>query len=137
MARYGRDYGAWHRGYDPGYGAAGYTGRGDWGGGYYGGGMEGGLANRGFYGGRFGEARTNRGYDFDEGYEPGRGYYGGRYGEGGMYGPRGTYRGWGGAARGGWARDYDRDFGDRVREGWNDLRRGVRRTFRGGYDRGW
>lgn len=87
---------------------------------------------------RFQDWRAQHGYDF--GYRPHGygtpGYYGGGYG-GGMYGRGGTYRGWGGGARGGWARDYDRDFGDRIREGWNDFRQGVRRTFRGGYDRGW
>lgn len=135
MARYGRDFGNWDRPYDLDYGR--YTGQGNWGGGYYGGGMEGGQANRGSYGGRFGEYGTNRGYDFNQGYTPGRGYRGGGFGGGGMYGRGGTYRGWGGGTQGGWGRDYDRDFGDRVREGWNDFRQGVRRTFRGGYDRGW
>lgn len=31
---------------------------------------------------------------------------------------------------------YDRDLGDRVREGWHGLRNGMRRTFGSGYDRG-
>lgn len=31
--------------------------------------------------------------------------------------------------------EYDRDFGDQVREGWRGLRRGMRDAFRGGYDR--
>ena len=30
---------------------------------------------------------------------------------------------------------YDRDFGDQLREGWRDLKRGVRDAFGGGYDR--
>ena len=33
--------------------------------------------------------------------------------------------------------EYDQDFGGRVREGWEDLKRGMRRTFGGDYDRGW
>ena len=33
---------------------------------------------------------------------------------------------------------YDRDMGDQLREGWHDLKRGVRRAFGGGgYDRGY
>lgn len=38
---------------------------------------------------------------------------------------------------GGAGYDYDRDFGDRVREGWHDLKRGVQRAFGGGYDEGY
>lgn len=38
---------------------------------------------------------------------------------------------------GGAGHDYDRDLGDRVREGWHDLKRGVQRAFGGGYDRGY
>lgn len=37
----------------------------------------------------------------------------------------------------GWGED-DRDFGDRLRSGWNQLRRGMRGMMGGGgYDRGW
>jgi hypothetical protein len=78
-----------------------------------------------------------RGYDMNQGYGSGagRGYYGG--GQGGAYGQGSSYRGWGEGRQGGWmGGGYDRDLGDRLREGWNDFRRGVRRTF-SGYDRGW
>lgn len=38
---------------------------------------------------------------------------------------------------GGAGHDYDRDLGDRMREGWHDLKRGVQRAFGGGYDEGY
>jgi hypothetical protein len=81
----------------------------------------------------------------------GTGNYDRDFGGGGYYGGRGTYeRGfdigptWGGGSDVGYrgyrtdrARGYgyDRDFGDRLQEGWNDLKRGARRAFGGGYDR--
>jgi hypothetical protein len=54
-------------------------------------------------------------------------------------------RGWSGMDRGwgndwmrgrGWERDYDRDFGDRLRQGWNRMRGGMRDVM-GRSDRGW
>jgi hypothetical protein len=33
--------------------------------------------------------------------------------------------------------EYDHDMGDQLREGWRDLKRGVRRAFGGGYDQGY
>jgi hypothetical protein len=33
--------------------------------------------------------------------------------------------------------DYDRDLGDRLQQGWSDLKRGARRAFGGAYDRGY
>lgn len=33
--------------------------------------------------------------------------------------------------------EYDRDMGDQLREGWHDLKRGVKRAFGGGYDVGY
>ncbi|MEW5927494.1 MAG: hypothetical protein AB1941_08415 [Gemmatimonadota bacterium] len=129
-----------NRGYDAGYGGGGYGGGGrafgasrgaggydpdmgrDWNrGGMQGGGWNrGGYADEGSWGDRYGGVRDR---------------YGNRLGQGGgMYGRGGAYRGYGET---GWTGGYDRDFGDRVREGWNDLTRGVRRAFRGGNDRGW
>jgi hypothetical protein len=56
-----------------------------------------------------------------------------------------SYRGRGDRGRydrmyhsGGWRDAYDRDLGDRMREGWNDFKREMRRTFGGDrYDRRW
>jgi CspA family cold shock protein len=135
MARYGRDFGGWNRGYDMNYGSGEYTGQGGWGGDYFGGGYGTGFGNRGYRGGGYG---MNRGYDMNQGYGygAGRGYYGSPYG-GGAYGQGSNYRGWGAGRQGGWTGGgYDRHLGDRLREGWSDFRRGVRRTF-SGYDRGW
>lgn len=148
MANYGRDYGigrgmGWHRGehdwdrggfagrwnrddeYDTDYGRGGFgfVGnqrgfggrgyRGDWGGGWdreYGG--------HGAWGGEFGRHQ---------------GTWGGGLGRGGMYGRGGYGHDYG---RGEWG-GHDRDVGDTLREGWRNLRRGVRRAFGGRYDRMW
>ena len=118
MARYGMDYrGGMGRGmgYDSGYRA-----RGGWNRGYEGRGTYGNRWDRGDYG------------------EEDWGGYGGRAGG---YAGRGAYRGYGadyGMRRGGYP-GRDRDLGDRVREGWQDLKRNARQWMGGrrGYDRGW
>lgn len=161
MARYGNDFGG-GRGFGPG------RGRQDFRTGYDAGyrGTSGGYG-RDFHRGDFGREERNRGGfgpghysqtdfgpsnfgrpDYEEpGY--GRGYRGagggqggysqGRYEQGGynqgMYGRPTGARGYSDRE---WPSGYDRDFGDRIREGWDDFKHGVRRTFGGGgYDRSW
>lgn len=53
--------------------------------------------------------------------------YGWEYQDEGL-GSRYHGRGQHGHARG-YSEEYDRDMGDQIREGWRDLKRGVRRTF--------
>lgn len=88
----------------------GYTGGGYTGGGYTGGGYSGGYSGGNYAGG---------------------GYTGGGY-AGGMN--RGTMGGYGasnwGRDRAEYDRGYDHDLGDRVREGWDDLRDRARHFFR-------
>lgn len=77
--------------------------------------------------------------DWSHGAGPNEGYHGVRGGQGGynrgMYGRSTSARGYSGRE---WPTGYDRDFGDRIREGWGDFKHGVRRTFGGGgYDRNW
>lgn len=83
---------------------------------------------------------------YDIGYrnEYGGGYRGqqggaGRWGGYSDQGLGGRYNGFGGRERMtfGPREEYDRDLGDQLREGWHDLKRGVRRAFGGGYDAGW
>lgn len=86
--------------------------------------QEGGFARGGGWrGGGAGEGRTGWGHDRAD-------FGGGRSRSG--YGRGGTefYR-----SRG---EEYGRDFGDRIRHGWNRLRENVRDMMGGeGYDRGW
>lgn len=125
MARYGRDFST--RGssirYGMDYSQPGYVGRG-----------------RGSWEPDVGRMDRGREFRFDRGRDIDTGYGGGigtrrnaRYGM--DYGERMTFR------PGEYGRD--RDLGDRLREGWNDVERGARRLMgRGrsywrGYDRGW
>lgn len=154
MARYGREFGRWNRNFDPDYSG---SDRGNWGGEFYGGGGYGEPENRHFfggggyggygggyssgggggaYGGGGGAYRPSHRYDFDQGFSRSPGGFRGGPAGGGMYGGSQRHRGWGMGAEGGRMNEYDRDFGDRLREGWADLRQGFRRNF-GGYDRGW
>lgn len=133
MARYGMDYGnsrnfgnemdrgGWNRGisnrnYDFDYGR-GFSGRG------------GGWGEReGFGGTQSGRGGLSPGYGMHRGYDYD------------LTGSRGGGRGSFGGMRGGYdvgyrTGGYDRDFGDRVREGWQDLKQGARRMFGGGDDR--
>lgn len=75
-------------------------------------------------------------------------FRGGRHGGGWSGGPNDRMGGARGRAMGGRERmtfgprhehEYDRDMGDQLREGWRELKRGVRNAFggSGGYDRGW
>lgn len=108
-----------------GYGGKGF-GRGDYGGGYGGRDYQ---ENR--FGGYGSSREGGRGGGFKDRDRWGGGYAGGGGGRqrpmgGGMYGRGQPQR-----------EQYDRDLGDRLREGWNDLRRGFRENFGGGYDRRW
>lgn len=134
MARYGMDYnntnrGNWNRtnvdrGFDRnsdvqfGRGSMGrenWTDRESWSG------MGG--SDRGFRGAERGYG-TDRGFNYDvTGRNAG--------GRGSMIGNRGGYDV--GYRAGG----YDRDFGDRVREGWQDIKQSARGMFNRGYDRDW
>src|SRR5215213_1643561 len=154
------DRGGWIGGgrYDRDYGAGGYgiTGGGSLNRGY---GRDHVAGGPGYTGG----SSLNRGSSFDPGYRGGMVHrrYGGDFDYGSdvsemggslRHNPIGRDRdtGWdrsrddfraGGWNRGGdWDNDGDRDMGDRLREGWSDLRQGARRVFRGRtnrYDRNW
>lgn len=108
MARYGRDYGTWNRGtydldYNAGYGGLENERGGPWGRGwasYY---------TAGGYGPRTGAPRMHGGYGRDYGMRGG----GQRF----DLGRRERY-------------DYDVNAGDRMRRGWNELRRGEQLRFR-------
>lgn len=156
MARYGRDFddlGGWRGGgFD--------RDRGDWGRGDWNRGLGNrGFGDRGMLGGGLNRGRWGRDYDedFDRGYTSGGfggmeggGYYSRGYGRdytgmrGGFGMDRDLDRGYMGRGGLGRHRDYDvdfhgggRDLGDRLREGWHDLRRGAQRIFHRGYDRNW
>lgn len=93
--------------------------------------------------GRFGgygarDNRWSRGYGNQDrwGADFGRGYGRTDFREGGMYGGGMYGRGTGEIDRSDWRGGYDRDMGDRLRSGWNAMKRRVRRNL-GGYDGGW
>lgn len=105
------------------------------------------------YGGGYGHEYRGSSMNYDRELGPRGGQ--GRYGAGPRGGWSGGYsdEGLGGGGGYGGGRDrermsfrprhereyeYDRDMGDEIREGWQDLKRGVRRAFGGGgYDRGY
>jgi hypothetical protein len=147
MASYGQDYGNrgnMNRDWPRDNQEFGYRNRemgGNFGGGNFGGGS--------FDRGNFGGGNFDRNNNFDRGSRRGGSFGGNNFGGnnfgGSGYG-RGNYMGGGSGYnrehqdfdrhRMGerWNQGYDRDFGDRIQEGWEGLKRGFRRTFGGDYD---
>ena len=153
-----RDFGSTNRGDFGQYGQQGrQCGGTQYGGGQYGSGRYGGGRNAGGqygehstggqYGGQFGGGRYGGGRDFDTGWSSTGHGWGRPDMDEGYNSPYGRYSSrpypgtneyersrYGGEGR---FLDYDEDFGDRLRRGWNRFREEARGWMGRGYDRGW
>ncbi len=91
--------------------------------------------------GRQGFGRQDYGSDYgDRGFGGGQGFSGQRFGYGNQMGgsfDRGDDRSFYGGDRERHMSEYDQDFGQKIRRGWNRLRDEARDWMGRGYDRGW